>query len=147
MGDIRQVEPNIHGGAKYLARLMDEHFKDVAFTPTNRALFAFASYNMSAARIARLRDKAAQEGLDPMVWFNNVELVVARELGQKPVRYVRNIFKYYVAYKLEEEARTRRDQTLQKAEAPAPSPDRSPGRPGLELHAGLDRDQESQAAF
>ena len=38
------------------------------------------------------------------VWFNNVERVAAARVGQEPVRYVRNIYKYYVAYKLIEEA-------------------------------------------
>jgi len=115
VGDIRQVEPNIHGGAKYVAKLMDEYFKDVPFDETNRTLFAFASYNAGAERIARLRTMAEREGLDPYVWFNNVEVLAARKLGQEPVRYVRNIFKYYVAYKLEEAARARRDKTIGKA--------------------------------
>jgi hypothetical protein len=38
--------------------------------------------------------------LDPNVWFGNVELVVAKEIGQETVIYVGNIYKYYVAYKL-----------------------------------------------
>lgn len=33
-------------------------------------------------------------------WFGNVELVVAKEVGQETVQYVNNIYKYYVAYKL-----------------------------------------------
>ena len=33
-----------------------------------------------------------------------VERVAAARIGQEPVRYVRNIYKYYVAYKLIEEA-------------------------------------------
>ncbi|WP_084502193.1 MltF family protein [Fundidesulfovibrio putealis] len=114
VGDIRQVEPNIHGGAKYVARMMDEHFKSTPFNETNRTLFAFASYNAGPDRIARARKRAEAEGLDPSVWFNNVELVVAKTVGQEPVRYVRNIFKYYVAYKLEEEARAKRDRTMEK---------------------------------
>ena len=44
------------------------------------------------------------EKLDPNMWFNNVERVAAARVGQEPVRYVRNIYKYYVAYKLIEEA-------------------------------------------
>lgn len=39
-------------------------------------------------------------GLDPNVWFNNVELVAAKEIGQETVTYVANIYKYYVAYQL-----------------------------------------------
>jgi membrane-bound lytic murein transglycosylase MltF len=51
-----------------------------------------------------LRRKAEAEKLDPNVWFNNVERIAAARIGQEPVRYVRNIYKYYVAYKLIEEA-------------------------------------------
>jgi membrane-bound lytic murein transglycosylase MltF len=39
-------------------------------------------------------------GLDPNVWFGNVELVASKEIGQETVTYVSNIYKYYVAYKL-----------------------------------------------
>ena len=59
---------------------------------------------MGPGAIQRLRREAQAEKLDPNVWFNNVERVAAARLGQEPVRYVRNIYKYYVAYKLIEEA-------------------------------------------
>ena len=45
-------------------------------------------------------------GLDPNVWFGNVELVAAKDIGQETVTYVANIYKYYVAYKLAVEQRT-----------------------------------------
>ena len=61
----------------------------------------------------QLRKKAAEEGLDPNKWFGNVELQVARDIGQETVTYVGNIYKYYIAYKLT--AQERRDQ--QKAMA------------------------------
>ena len=38
--------------------------------------------------------------LDPNVWFGNVELVAAEDIGEETVIYVRNVYKYYVAYKL-----------------------------------------------
>jgi hypothetical protein len=38
--------------------------------------------------------------LNPNVWFENVELIAAQDIGQETVTYVRNIYKYYVAYKL-----------------------------------------------
>ena len=60
----------------------------------------FASYNAGPNRIADLRKKAASEGLDPNRWFGNVELIVARDVGEQTVQYVSNIYKYYVAYKL-----------------------------------------------
>ena len=39
-------------------------------------------------------------GLDPNQWFNNVEVLVAREVGRETVRYVSNIMKYYVTFTL-----------------------------------------------
>ena len=104
VGDIYRADPNVHGGAKYMAELMDDYFKDVPFDDQNRNLFAFAAYDMGPGAIQWLRREAEAEKLDPNVWFNNVERVAAARIGQEPVRYVRNIYKYYVAYKLIEEA-------------------------------------------
>jgi membrane-bound lytic murein transglycosylase MltF len=100
VGDIRQVEPNIHAGVKYIRFMIDEYFSDQPMTPLNKGLFAFASYNAGPARIRQLRAKAATRGLDPNIWFNNVERIASEEIGRETVQYVSNIFKYYVAYKL-----------------------------------------------
>jgi membrane-bound lytic murein transglycosylase MltF len=70
----------------------------------------FASYNAGPNRIAKLRKEAADQGLDPNVWFNNVELVAAKDIGQETVTYVANIYKYYVAYKLAVEQRQIREK-------------------------------------
>jgi membrane-bound lytic murein transglycosylase MltF len=51
-----------------------------------------------------MRKAAAKSGLDPNQWINHVEIVTARKIGLETTTYVRNIFKYYVAYKLLEEA-------------------------------------------
>jgi membrane-bound lytic murein transglycosylase MltF len=48
-----------------------------------------------------MRKEAVKRGLDPDKWFNNVELVVAQKIGMETTTYVRNIYKYYVAYKLQ----------------------------------------------
>jgi membrane-bound lytic murein transglycosylase MltF len=104
VGDIHKADPNVHGGAKYMAQLMDEYFKNVPFDEQNRNLFAFAAYDAGPGAIQRLRREAEAQKLDPNLWFNNVERVAAARLGQETVRYVRNIYKYYVAYKLIEEA-------------------------------------------
>jgi len=98
--DIHLPEPNVHAGVKYLRFLVNEYFDEPAIDRVNRHLFAFAAYNAGPNRIARLRGETAKRGLDPDKWFNNVELVVADEVGREPVQYVSNIFKYYVAYKL-----------------------------------------------
>ena len=77
-------------------------------------LFAFASYNAGPAKIARLRKEAKPAGLDPNVWFNNVERIAAKRIGRETVQYVSNIFKYYVAYRLLEDERQEREQAKQQ---------------------------------
>jgi membrane-bound lytic murein transglycosylase MltF len=100
VGDIHQLEPNIHAGAKYMNRLMTRYFADAHFSEQDRTLFAFASYNAGPGAISRLRREAEKRGLDQDKWFDNVEVVVARRIGLETTTYVRNIYKYYVAYKL-----------------------------------------------
>lgn len=100
VGDISQAETNIHAGVKYMDHLLDRYFADATLDAHNRTLFAFAAYNAGPSRINRLRKVAAEQGYDPNVWFDNVERVVAAKVGQEPVTYVRNIYKYYVSYRL-----------------------------------------------
>src|SRR5262249_18341413 len=64
-------------------------------------LFALAAYNCGPGRVAALRAEAPQMGADPDVWFDNVERVAARRVGQETVLFVRSIYKYYVGYKLQ----------------------------------------------
>jgi membrane-bound lytic murein transglycosylase MltF len=105
VGDITQVEPNIHAGTKYMDRLMTRYFPDAKFTMEVRPLFAFASYNAGPGNISNMRREALKRGLNPDKWFNNVELVVAEKIGMETTTYVRNIYKYYIAYKLIVDAR------------------------------------------
>jgi len=98
--DIEKLDKNIHAGTKYLRFIVDRYFKDEAIDDANKMLFAFASYNAGPARVISLRDKAAKMGLDPNVWFHNVEVVAAKEIGQETVQYVSNIYKYYIAYRM-----------------------------------------------
>ena len=100
VGDIRQLEPNIHAGIKYMHHLMEVYFPATPKDTVNRTLLTFASYNAGPNRIRRLRREAAARGLDPDVWFDNVEILAAETIGRETVTYVSNIFKYYVAYKL-----------------------------------------------
>jgi membrane-bound lytic murein transglycosylase MltF len=114
VGDIREIEPNIHGGAKYMNQLMAKYFPDAKFSEANRPLFAFASYNCGPGNVSRMRKEAAKRGLDPDKWFNNVEIVTAEKIGIETTTYVRNIYKYYVAYKLLLDAQTAADQARQQ---------------------------------
>lgn len=112
VGDVHQLEPNIHAGVKYVRQLMDQHFSGDSLDAFNRTLFAFAAYNAGPARIEQLRKKAAARGLDPNRWQGNVELVAAQEIGRETVTYVSNIHKYYVAYTLVMEQEAERDSAL-----------------------------------
>jgi membrane-bound lytic murein transglycosylase MltF len=104
---------------------MDDYFKGVPFDEQNRTLFAFAAYNAGPAKIQSLRREAETQKLDPNLWFNNVERVAAAQVGQETVRYVRNIYKYYVAYKLIEEADATKRAAIAAAKArPAGAPAR-----------------------
>ncbi len=98
--DIARLENNIHAGVKYLAFLRDRYFADPQITAENRLALSWAAYNAGPANVRKMRAKAEQMGLDPNVWFGNVELAAAGTVGPEPVQYVRNIFKYYVAYAL-----------------------------------------------
>jgi membrane-bound lytic murein transglycosylase MltF len=100
VGDIRQLEPNIHAGIKYMRFMIDHYYADEPMDALNKGLFAFASYNAGPARIRQLRQKAAARGLDPNQWFNNVEIVAAESIGRETVQYVSNIYKYYLAYQM-----------------------------------------------
>jgi membrane-bound lytic murein transglycosylase MltF len=100
VGDVRELEPNIHAGTKYLNQLLTRYFADASFDAVNRPLFAFASYNAGPGAIASLRRQAERRGLDRDRWFHHVEVVVAEKVGLETTTYVRNIYKYYVAYKL-----------------------------------------------
>ena len=98
--DISTIENNIHAGVKYMRFIRDNYLADGHMSEIDRHLFAFASYNAGPNRIATMRRRAKAQGLDPDVWFQNVELLAAKEIGRETVQYVSNIFKYYVAYKL-----------------------------------------------
>jgi membrane-bound lytic murein transglycosylase MltF len=98
--DIQKAEPNIHAGVKYLRFLRDRYYGDQALSKLNQTLFSFAAYNAGPGNVAKARKRAAKLGLDPNVWLDNVEIAAAKVVSREPVVYVRNIYKYYVAYKL-----------------------------------------------
>ena len=105
--DVSSLENNIHAGTKYLAFLRDRYFSDSEITPFNRDFLTLAAYNAGPARVRKLRAEAAEQGLDPNVWFRNVEVVAARRVGRETVRYVSNITKYWLAYRMVSDQRER----------------------------------------
>jgi membrane-bound lytic murein transglycosylase MltF len=110
VGDITQVEPNIHAGVKYMRFMMDQFYANEPMDRLNKGLFTFASYNAGPGRLQQLRKLAAKRGLDPNVWFNNVELIAAEKIGRETVTYVANIYKYYLAYRMIAEQHEEREK-------------------------------------
>ncbi|HSB70997.1 MAG TPA: transporter substrate-binding domain-containing protein [Candidatus Methylomirabilis sp.] len=100
VGDITQIEPNIHAGVKYMRFMMDQFYANEPMDRLNKGLFTFASYNAGPGRMQQLRRLAAKRGLEPNVWFNNVERIAAEKIGRETVTYVSNIYKYYLAYRM-----------------------------------------------
>lgn len=117
VGDIHDMDANIHAGVKYIRFMEDQYFAKEPMDDRNKALFAFASYNAGPARIQGLRKVAAQRGLNPNVWFGNVEMVAAEKIGMETVTYVSNIYKYYVAYRLLMEQNNERHKAMEAATA------------------------------
>ena len=99
-GVEKSAQKNIEAGVKYLRLVADTYLSDPAIDQTNRTLMAFAAYNAGPSNLARFRKWAKQSGLDPNIWFFNVEEGAARIVGQETVTYVGNIYKYYIAYEL-----------------------------------------------
>jgi len=103
VGDITELESNIHAGVKYFRFMINQYFANDPMDPLNKGLFAFAAYNAGPRRIKELRSLAEKRGLNPNIWFNNVELIAAEKIGPETVTYVSNIYKYFIAYKLIQE--------------------------------------------
>jgi membrane-bound lytic murein transglycosylase MltF len=106
--DVTTADNNIHAGVKYMRFMLNRYYKDAPMDSLNKGLFALASYNAGPARVAGLRSKAQSMGLNPNVWFREVEIVAAKDIGRETVDYVSNIYKYYTAYKAVAERRAAR---------------------------------------
>ncbi len=106
--NVEELENNIHAGVKYLAFLRDNYFKDPGISNEDRFAFSWAAYNAGPAKVRKMRKKAKAMGLDPNKWFQNVEHAALRMVGQETVRYVANIYKYYIAYSLAAQQRQKK---------------------------------------
>ncbi len=120
VGDITQVDPNVHAGVKYFRFMMDQFFKDEPMTQLDKGLMTLASYNAGPGRIRQLRRETARRGLDPNVWFGNVERVVSERVGRETVQYVSNIHKYYIAYTLVQDRARARDEAKESIKSQTP---------------------------
>jgi membrane-bound lytic murein transglycosylase MltF len=100
VGDIHELDANIHAGIKYVRFMVDTYFAEDHLDNLNKVLFAIASYNAGPNRVRELRKQAAEQQLNPNIWFDNVERIASEKIGRETVQYVSNIYKYYIAYTL-----------------------------------------------
>jgi membrane-bound lytic murein transglycosylase MltF len=112
------AERNIESGNKYLRYIITKYLDDPALDAKNQTLLAFAAYNAGPTGLQRFRDRAKAMGLNPNVWFGNVENAAAAIVGRETVQYVSNIYKYYIAYtvmrQMEENEKARKAVLRQK---------------------------------
>lgn len=113
--NIQNVENNIHAGTMLVHYLINDYFDEPGLDPINKALFAFAAYNCGPARVRQCRRQAQEMGFDPNKWFGNVEVAVAHKVGIETTRYVANIYKYFVAYKMAAEVQSTKKAAITKA--------------------------------
>ena len=109
VGNIAELEPNIHAGIKYMRFMEDQYFKDEPMDDLNKMLMTFAAYNAGPGRLRQLRRETEKRGLNPNLWFNNVERIASERIGRETVTYVSNIYKYYITYRLVTDQRDRRE--------------------------------------
>jgi len=118
-GDLTDPAGNVDTAARYLEHILAEYFPGLRNRDSTQAhLMALAAYNAGPTRVARLRETAASRGFDPDRWFDNVELVVAREVGAEPMNYVGNIVKSFVAFRLGAEQAAERRRVRENFAAP-----------------------------
>ncbi len=113
ISEIEKLENNIHAGTKYMRFIINHYYENEPMDEVNKMLFAFASYNAGPAKVNILRQKTAKMGLDPNVWFHNVEVVASKVIGRETVQYVSNIYKYYIAYRMVTDQRERKQQLME----------------------------------
>ncbi|MCC4222408.1 lytic transglycosylase F [Vibrio campbellii] len=110
ISNIYEKEPNIHAGLKYMHYLRKYFFNDEAISESDIIYFCLAAYNAGPGNIRKMRRIAEEKGYDPNVWFDNVEVVTRQYIGMEPIRYVTNINRYFIAYKLLERLNNRRSE-------------------------------------
>lgn len=109
IADISTADRNIEAGVKYLRFLRSRYFSAPGLGALDRELLSFAAYNAGPGAIRKARARTEAMGLDPDVWFGNVEIAAAKTISREPVVYVRNILKYYTAYNLHHASAGRSD--------------------------------------
>lgn len=90
---------NVHAGIKYMRYIQNNYLNDNRLTFDNKIYMTLASYNAGPGNIRKMRRYAKEQGYNPDIWFNNVEIITRKHIGKQPVVYVTNINRYYIVYK------------------------------------------------
>ena len=64
-----------------------------------RIKFVFATYNAGHSPIQKAQKKAVEKGLNPLLWDNNVELVLSQRKGRRVASYVKEVYHRYQTLK------------------------------------------------
>ncbi|MBZ9778694.1 transporter substrate-binding domain-containing protein [Psychroflexus sp. CAK8W] len=111
--DPYNPEQSLRAGSKYLDQMLSSH--ENVTDSIQRIKFALGSYNCGLYHVKDAQKLAKKQGLDPLVWDNNVELALldlsfpehynkdfikyGYVRGEEPFNYVKEIFKRYEHYK------------------------------------------------
>ena len=95
-------EQSIFAGVQYMSQLRSSFGNELL--PSERSWFSLAAYNAGLGRITRAQKHAESMGLDPTIWFGNVETAL-RDMTQasvcrcgQTIMYVREIRSLYNNY-------------------------------------------------
>lgn len=116
--EISEIDDNIHAGVKYLSFLRERYFSGPELDETDRFAFTWAAYNAGPSKVIKMRTLAEKMELDPDRWFQNVEYAALRLVGQETVKYVANIYKYYVAYSMSRELLSEKSEYIESIKSP-----------------------------
>ena len=82
--------------------------------PSASAIESGAPFRDATASVQRLK-KLRAKATEPNIWHENVEWVVWRSVGLETVQYVRNVHRYYIAFKDMAEANAVRRALISEA--------------------------------
>ena len=110
--NITNLEVNVHAFAKYFRFMRQRYVNQEGVSEFDRLMLLLASYNAGPERLKKLRANSA----NPNVWHESVEWAVWKSVGLETVQYVRNVHRYYIAFKDMSEALALRGRLMKEAQ-------------------------------